>query len=79
MVGLGSLLPIAEVVEERQGIFGEETPVDPEGVGEGVRADYSEKWIPISRSSRGRDYLCIDLDPAPGHGGPDHRVRGRQR
>jgi hypothetical protein len=36
-------------------------------VGEGVRAvDWCEGWIPISRSARGRDYLCIDLDPAPG-------------
>jgi cell wall assembly regulator SMI1 len=67
MVGLGALLPIEEVAEARRNIFGEETPVAPEGVAEGVRpVDYCNAWIPISRSARGRDYLCIDLDPAPG-------------
>ncbi|MCW5831671.1 MAG: SMI1/KNR4 family protein [Labilithrix sp.] len=41
--------------------------MDPDQVGEGVRAvDYCDAWIPISRSARGRDFLCIDLDPAPG-------------
>lgn len=66
-VGLGSLFPIADVVEAKQNIVGEETPVDAGSVDPGVRAvDYSEQWIPISRSARGRDYLCIDLGPAPG-------------
>jgi cell wall assembly regulator SMI1 len=64
-VGLGRLLSIAEVVETE--IYGEPVPVDPSGVGEGVRAlDYCPAWIPITESARGRDYLCIDLDPAPG-------------
>ena len=65
-VGLGALLPIAEVVRARDGIFGEDAPVPDEQVGKGVRAvDYSQGWIPITRSARGRDYLCLDLDPAP--------------
>ena len=67
MVGFGSLLPIKEVADAKSNIIGEETPVDAGGVGPGIRAvDYSHGWVPISRSPRGRDYLCIDLDPAPG-------------
>ena len=66
-VGLGALLPIEKVVKARTGIYGEEVPVPAEMVGRGVRAvDYSPGWIPITRSARGRDYLCLDLDPAPG-------------
>lgn len=65
MVGLGALLPIESVAACKQDILDEETPVDAERVGEGVRAvSYSRGWIPITRSARGRDYLCIDLDPA---------------
>lgn len=67
MVGLGSLLSVSDVASARENIFGEDKPVDPELVGEGVRAvEYSPKWIPISVSARGRDNLCLDLDPAPG-------------
>lgn len=63
-VGQGALLPIAEVAETQ--LMGEEVDVPIECVGEGVRAvDCARGWIPISRSSRGRDFLCIDLDPAP--------------
>lgn len=64
-VGLGALLPIAEVADTE--LFGEEMEVPADCVGEGVRAvDWSPGWIPISRSARGRDFLCIDLDPGPG-------------
>lgn len=65
MVGRGSLLPVEKIAEIRNGIFGEEIAVDEAGVGEGVRAvDYCPGWIPISKSASGRNYLCIDLDPA---------------
>jgi cell wall assembly regulator SMI1 len=38
---------------------------EPE-VDAGIRpVAYSPGWIPIGVSARGRDYLCIDLDPAP--------------
>lgn len=64
-VGFGPLKPVGELAGIK--IFGEAEPCEPEDVGPGVRAvDYCEKWVPISESARGRDYLCIDLDPAPG-------------
>jgi cell wall assembly regulator SMI1 len=67
MVGLGALLPVEKVAETWADMMGDDAPIDPEWVGEGVRAvDYSRGWIPITRSARGRDFLCIDLDPAPG-------------
>ena len=60
-------MPVTEIVQAKQGIFGEPEPIDEDDVGEGVRAlDYCEGWIPIVQSARGRDYLCVDLDPAPG-------------
>lgn len=66
-VGLGALLPIEQVAPARANIFNEDGEVDPDDVGPGIRAvDYLQAWIPISRSSRNRDYLCLDLDPAPG-------------
>jgi cell wall assembly regulator SMI1 len=66
MVGLGSLFSIEQVAQARLGIFGEEEPIDESKVDEGIRAvEYSEQWIPISKSARNRDYLCIDLNPAP--------------
>lgn len=66
-VGLGALLPIEEVAAARANIFNEDGAIDPDQVGPGIRAvDYLQAWIPISRSSRNRDYLCLDLDPAPG-------------
>jgi cell wall assembly regulator SMI1 len=67
MVGLGPLSKVEAIAETRGNIFGEETAIDPELAGEGVRAvEYSRKWIPITLSARGRDNLCLDLDPAPG-------------
>jgi cell wall assembly regulator SMI1 len=67
MVGFGALFAIEEVAEAHANIVGDETPVDVDEAGEGVRPlDYCKGWIPISRSARGRDYLCIDLDPAKG-------------
>lgn len=67
MVGLGPLLKVEAIAETRGNIFGDETEIDAELVGEGVRAiEYSRRWIPITLSARGRDNLCLDLDPAPG-------------
>lgn len=67
MVGGGALLPIEEVTSTWRRIQGEQTKLNPERVDQGIRAvDCSSGWIPISRSARGRDYLCIDLDPAQG-------------
>jgi cell wall assembly regulator SMI1 len=66
-VGSGSLFQVEQIPDACLGIFGEETPVDASEVDAGIRAvDYCNAWIPIARSSRNRDYLCIDLDPAPG-------------
>lgn len=67
MVGLGPLSKVQDIAANRGNMFGEEMEIDAHFVGEGVRAvDYSRKWIPISVSARGRDKLCLDLDPAPG-------------
>ncbi len=66
-VGLGALLPIEEIAAVKSDIFGEETAVDADDVGIGVQpVDYHPRWIPISKSQRGRDFLCIDLAPAAG-------------
>ena len=67
MVGSGSLLPVEKIARTHARMKGQDVPLDPASVGEGVRAiDYHEGWIPISESARGRDFLCIDLAPAPG-------------
>lgn len=68
MVGAGPLLRVEAIAETRGNIFGQEAnAIDPELAGEGVRAvEYSRQWIPITLSARGRDNLCLDLDPAPG-------------
>lgn len=67
MVGMGSLLPVEKLASARAVIPGEATPVAPSDVGPGIQpVDYCERWIPISQSSRGRDYLCLDLEPAAG-------------
>ncbi len=68
MVGMGALLPVEELAETHANLFGEDDmEVDPALVGAGVRAvDLSKGWVPITKSARGRDFLCLDLDPAPG-------------
>lgn len=67
MVGLGPLLEVEEIPVTKGNIFGEEVEIDAELAGEGVRpVEYSPKWIPITLSARGRDNLCLDLDPGPG-------------
>jgi cell wall assembly regulator SMI1 len=71
MIGTCSLFPAGELAERYAdcgALFDEdEAPIDEELVAPGVRAvEYSPGWIPIGRSARGRDYLCIDLDPGEG-------------
>jgi cell wall assembly regulator SMI1 len=70
MVGTCSLFPV-EVLAEKHAwlstLIDPSAEVDEEGVGPGVRpVEYVAGWIPIGESARGRDYLCIDLDPADG-------------
>jgi cell wall assembly regulator SMI1 len=66
-VGLGSLLPIGKVISTNARMVGEPEAIPEEFVDKGILAvDYAKAWLPISRSARGRDYLCIDLDPPPG-------------
>ncbi|MFO0696507.1 MAG: SMI1/KNR4 family protein [Polyangiales bacterium] len=65
-----SLLPIDRVASEharlvRRLVDGKS--VDEDDVDEGIRAvRFSKAWIPVGRSAGGRDYVCLDLDPAPG-------------
>ena len=70
-VGVGALLPIAAVVDRHQSLSKradeEEFEVSSDLVGAGVRpVNYCRRWLPIGASARGRDFLCLDLDPAPG-------------
>jgi cell wall assembly regulator SMI1 len=64
---MGPFLPIEQVVAATKEMIGEPDPINPADVGDGIRpVDYSPAWIPICQSDRGRDYLCLDLDPGPG-------------
>lgn len=68
MVGLGLLLSVSDVASARENIFGEDKPVDPAARRRGRprRRVLTEVDPLISASARGRDNLCLDLDPAPG-------------
>jgi molybdopterin molybdotransferase len=50
-----------------QKLFGANTPPEASAVGPGIKpVACAAGWIPIGRSARGRDYLCIDLEPGAG-------------
>lgn len=71
MVGTCALLPVAEVPVRHRRLASlmqdAEEEMDPELADPGVRAAaFLPGWVPIGVSARGRDYLCIDLDPAEG-------------
>lgn len=70
MVGTCSLFPVAELAESHGWLgtlFEHPKEVASDLVGDGVRAmELVNGWIPIGKSARGRDYLCLDLDPAEG-------------
>lgn len=72
MIGTCSLFPVGKLAEAYEWVETlndeqDEGEVDAEECGPGIRpVSFSPGWIPIGRSARGRDYLCIDLDPAPG-------------
>ncbi len=70
MIATCSLLPLGEVVSERARLvelFRDAGPVDESAVDAGVKkVAYTPAWIPIGRSARGRDILCLDLDPDRG-------------
>jgi cell wall assembly regulator SMI1 len=70
MVETCSLFPVGSLAAEYQtvqGLFESRRPIGADLAGEGVRAiECSPGWIPIGRSAQGRDFLCLDLDPAPG-------------
>jgi len=68
-VGLGALMSIEGVVKRHASLSrnasDEEFDIPARFVGPGVRArNYCRKWIAITESARGRDFLCLDLDPA---------------
>jgi len=70
MVETCTLYPIAKVATQYasvQRLFESEGSIASDLAGEGVRAvACSAGWIPIGCSARGRDFLCIDLDPGRG-------------
>lgn len=71
MVWTCSLHPVAAIAEVRREQLGlaEEfgDNFDPSDVAPGIRpVQFSEKWIPIGTSARGRDVMSIDLDPVEG-------------
>jgi cell wall assembly regulator SMI1 len=70
MVGTCALIPVGELAatyHAMRALFDVSRAIDADLAGEGVRAvEWSPGWLPIGRSARGRDFLCLDLDPAPG-------------
>ena len=70
MVESASLMPLEEVVRRHAilaELFPQRAAIDPAEVDAEVRAvELSASWIPIGVSARGRDVLCLDLDPAEG-------------
>jgi cell wall assembly regulator SMI1/predicted DNA-binding WGR domain protein len=72
MIGTCSLFSAADLEEEYENMavafdMEDEGTIDEKLAGKGVRpVQYSKRWIPIGRSARGRDFLCLDLDPAKG-------------
>jgi cell wall assembly regulator SMI1 len=70
MVGTCSLFPVGSLAGEFRSLhalFEAEGAVDEDLAGPGVRpVECAHGWVPIGRSARGRDFLCIDLDPASG-------------
>ena len=70
MVGTCSLHRVerlADEYKELSSVFDEEDEVNRDLVAPGVRPlNFSAGWIPIGRSARGRDSLCLDMDPAEG-------------
>jgi cell wall assembly regulator SMI1 len=69
MVETASLLSIGEVAKSHKRLVDlckEPSTLDEEMVAEGIRPiEFCAGWVPIGRSARGRDFLCIDLDPGP--------------
>jgi cell wall assembly regulator SMI1 len=70
MIATCSLLPLEEVASEHAhlvDLFRDAGPVDESAVDAGIKKlAFSAGWIPIGRSARGRDILCLDLDPDRG-------------
>jgi len=67
MLESASLLPLAEVVRRHRilaDLFPQQAPIDAAEVDREIRPlELSPGWIPIGVSARGRDVLCLDLDP----------------
>lgn len=67
MVYGASLMPLDEIVRRHailRDLFPENHPIAEEEVDSEVRAvEFSPAWVPIGVSPRGRDVLCIDLEP----------------
>lgn len=68
MVWTCALFQADEIIEEWKNLLDllDENQVFADGTADkGIRTvEFSRRWIPIGRSARGRDYLCIDLDPS---------------
>jgi cell wall assembly regulator SMI1 len=76
MVEWATLLPVEDIAEQYASLVsldpgadeGEEE-IEYETDGKVKAIFYSPAWIPIGRSPRGRDFLCLDFDP-PKRGKP---------
>lgn len=69
MLESAALLPLEEVARRHRilaDLFPQKASIARDEVDAEVRAvEFSDAWIPIGVSARGRDVLCIDLDPTP--------------
>lgn len=67
MVESASLLPLVEVTRRRailSDLFPQRAAIARDEVDAEVRAvEWSTLWIPIGVSARGRDVMCLDLEP----------------
>ena len=65
-----ALIPVGEIAGKRLDLLSlvdeDNEDIDNEEVDDEVKPVYfSEGWVPIGCSARGRDFLCIDYDPTP--------------
>ena len=70
MVWTCSLIPVEKLAERKRRLAKlyddpDQPPAGPSTDPAIKRVAFSDGWIPIGVSSRGRDFLCLDMDPSP--------------
>lgn len=62
-----ALVPVEKMHELRQSyseVFDEDNVAVEGDINPAIRpVEHSQGWLPIGRSARGRDYVCLDMDP----------------